>query len=40
MSVTRGKIVYLAMRSHLFNYYMGRNGVHAPTYLKVSLNIN
>ncbi len=25
MSVTRGKIVCLAMRSHLFNYFMGRS---------------
>lgn len=27
MSVTRGKIVCLAMRSHLFNYFMGRSSV-------------
>lgn len=33
MSVTRGKIVCLAMRSHLFNYFMGRSSV--PFYVSL-----
>ncbi len=36
MSVTRGKIVCLAMLSALFNYFMGRSSVpFTLAYLKV-----